>query len=88
MMSYHLIHSWHEWNVNTDDIMMMWFTLYANLVMSCLACAMHVCMHGAHALCRTSTSKYLGGLACTQADPNLVKITSSHFQVLNTQNVN
>ena len=35
---------WHEWNVNAADIMMTWFALYVNLVMSCLACAMHPCM--------------------------------------------
>ena len=37
-----------------------------------------------HALCRNSTSKYPSGLACMQADSNLEKITTSHFQVLNT----
>ena len=82
---------WHEWNANANDIMMMWFALYVNLVMSCQACMMCMCMHGAHALCRTcrtSTSKYWSGLACTQANPNLVKITAPHFQVLNNQNAN
>ena len=49
---------------------------------------MHAHVHGAHALCRTSMSKYLSGLVCTQAEPNLPKITASHFQVLNTQNAN
>ena len=51
-------------------------------------------MCGAHAhawcmcLCRNSASKYLSGPACLQADLNLVKITASHFWVLNTQNAN
>ena len=45
-------------------------------------------MHGAHALCKNSTSKYLSGLACMQADSNLAKITPPQFQVLITQNAN
>ena len=49
MTSCHLISTWHEWNTNTDDVMMMWFTLYVNLGTSCLACVMHVHMH-AHVL--------------------------------------
>ena len=36
----HLIPMWYEWNANTDDMMMIWFALYANLMMSHLACAM------------------------------------------------
>ena len=40
------------------------------------------------ALCKTSTSKYLSGLARMQQDLNLAKITASHFWVLNTQNAN
>ena len=28
MMSCQIIPMWHGWNVNADDIMMMWFTLY------------------------------------------------------------
>ena len=79
---------WHEWNANATDAMMTWFALYMNLVMSCLACMMHMHMHGAHALCKTSVSKCLSGLVCMQADPNLAKITTSHFWVLNTQNAN
>ena len=47
-----------------------------------------MCAHGAHAQCKTSMSKYLSGLVCMQADPNLVKITTSHSQVLNIQNAN
>ena len=46
----HLIPAWHEWNANADDIMMMWFTLYVNLVTSHLACAAHVHMHDTHAV--------------------------------------
>ena len=68
--------------------MMMWFTLYMNLVMSCLACMMHMHMHGAHALRRNSTSKYSSGLVSIQADPNLAKITTTNFWVQNTQSAN
>ena len=78
----------HKWNVNTDDIMMTWFTLHVNLAMSCLACTMCMDVHGACALCRTSTSKYFSGLVCMQANPILAKITASHFWVLNSQNAN
>ena len=88
MTSWHLIPTWHEWNMNANGVTMMWFALYVNLVTSCLACMTHMPMHGTHALHRTSVSKYLSGLACTQADPNLAKITAPHFQVLNTQNAN
>ena len=59
------------------------FASYVNLVASCLAC-----MHGAHALYKYGVSKYPSGLACTQADSNLGKITASHFQVPNNQNAN
>ena len=79
---------WHEWNMNTDDVMMTWFTSYMNPVMSCLACPMCMSVHGTCALCRNSASKYLSSLACMQTGPNLVKITALHFQVLNTQNAN
>ena len=37
MMSCHLIAMCHKWNMNADDIMMMWFALCVILVMSCLA---------------------------------------------------
>ena len=84
MTSYHLIPMWHEWNMNADDVMVTWFTLFANLEMSCLACTLHTSMHGACALCKNGTSKYLSGLEWMQADSNLEKITASHFQVLNT----
>ena len=88
MTSCHIIPMWYEWNANPNDIMMMLFTLHANLVMSCLPCPMCVHIHGACALCRTSISKYMSGLAYMQPDLNLAKITASHVQVLNTQNVN
>ena len=55
--------TWHKWNVNADDIMMTWLVLYVNLVTSHLACMTHVHVHGTHALCGTSASKYLSGLA-------------------------
>ena len=48
-----------------------------------------MCMvHGACALYKYGEPNYPIGLACTQADPNLEKITTSHFQVLNAQNAN
>ena len=74
--------------MNANDSMMTWCALYANLVTSHLACTMNTHMHGACALCRNSVSKYLSGLACTQANPNLAEITAPHFQVLNSQNAN
>ena len=66
-------------------------------VMVCIICepcdvmsGMHdTCVHACTcALCRTNTSKHLSGLEYIQANPNLAKITASHFQVLNTQNAN
>ena len=57
-------------------------------VMSCWACVMHACVHGACALTNMGASKYLNCLACTQANSNLVKITTTCFWVLNTQNAN
>ena len=49
MMSSHLIPTWHEWNVNADDVMMAWFALCVNTVTSCLTCmCTHACM--AHVL--------------------------------------
>ena len=84
----HFIPMWHEWNMNANDIMMMWFALFVNLVTSHLACAMLTCMHGAHALNKYGMSKYPSGLACMQADSILAKIMDSHFWVLNTQNAN
>ena len=75
---------WHELNTNADDDMMTWFELFANLVMSHLPCASCMHMHGTHALNKHSASKYLNSLACMQADSNLGKITTSHFQILNT----
>ena len=29
-MSYHISPTWHEWNVNSDDVMQTWFALYVN----------------------------------------------------------
>ena len=88
MTSFHLIPTWHKWYVNTNDIMMTWFTLYVNMVKSHQACTTCIHVHGTGALCKTSTSKYLSGLACTQAHMNLVKITASHFWALDMQNSN
>ena len=68
MMSCHLIPIWYEWNVNTGDVMITWFTLFANLVMSHLACTSHAHVHGTHVLNKYGASKYPSGLACMQAD--------------------
>ena len=87
-MSCHLIPTWHEWNANADDVMMTWFTLFVNLVISCQACTSCAYVHSACALNKNSVPKYPRGLACTQADSNLRKLTASHFQVLDTQNAN
>ena len=70
---------WHEWNADADDIMIMWFTSYANLVTSHLACTMCMCMHGTHALNKYGAFKYPRGLVGMQADSYLEKITASHF---------
>ena len=58
------------------------------LVVSHWACAMRLHMHGTCALTKTNMSMYSSDLACMQADQSLPKITTSHFQVLNTQNAN
>ena len=84
MMSCHLIPMWHEWNVNTADVMITWFTLYANLVTLHLVCVTCTCVHGTCALCKTTMSKYPSDLVCMQGGLNLERITSSHFMVLNT----
>ena len=65
MTACHLMPTWHKWNVNANDIMMTWFALCVNLVMSHLPCMMHMCMHGACALHETSTSKQLNCLVHT-----------------------
>ena len=62
MMSCHLISTWHEWNVNTGDIMVMWFTSYVNLVMSRWACMSRAHVHGACAIIKMGASKYSNGL--------------------------
>ena len=67
---------WHEWNANADDITMTWLALYANLVTSHVACMMHECMDGTHALCKNNMSKYLS--ACMQADSNLTPLISGY----------
>ena len=58
-MSCHLIPTWHKWNANANDVMMMWFTVVANLVTSHLACTMCTHVHGTHALNKYGASKYL-----------------------------
>ena len=71
---------WREWNANTGDIMVMWFTSYVNLVTSRWACALHVCMHGAHAIIKMGMSKYSNGLTGMPANSNLTKLTASHLK--------
>ena len=88
IMSFHLIPRWHEWNMNANDIMMTWFALFVNLVMSHLTCVLHVCMHGTCTLNKYGVPKYLSDLVSMQADSNLGKLTASHFGVLNTCNAN
>ena len=84
MMSYHLIPTWHKWNMNTGDIMVVVCIICKPCdIMLGMSCA---CMHGACALTKNDAPKYPSGLVFTQADLNLGKITASHFQVLNTQN--
>ena len=80
MTSCHLIPTWHEWNVNANDVMMTWSALFVNLLMLHLACTLCACVYGACALYMYGASKYLHGLA----NLNLEKITASHFQVVNT----
>ena len=62
----HLILMWNEWNGNTGDVMVMWFTSYVNLVTSHWACmlhaCMHACMHGACALSKNGMPKYPSGM--------------------------
>ena len=88
IMSCHLIPTWHKWNANSGDIMVMWFTSYVNLVTSLWACALHVCMHGTCAVSKNGVPKYPSRLVVTQANLNLAKLTIPYFQVLNTQNAN
>ena len=85
MMSCHLISTWQKSNVNADDVMMSWFTLYVNLVTSHLTCMI---MHGACAQYKYCASKYLSVLACMQAGSNLEKRTFPLFGVLSAQNAN
>ena len=90
---------WHEWNMNTDDIMMVWFTYMwhewnmntDDIMMMWFTSYVNPSdvtsgMHDACALSNMGMSEYQSGLACMQADLNLGKISTSHFWVLNTQN--
>ena len=88
MTSCHLIPTWHEWNANAGDVMVMWFAHDVSLVMSCWACASRAHMHGAHAIIKMGASKYSNGLMGTPADLNLGKLTTSHFKAPITQNSN
>ena len=79
MMSCHLILTWHEWNANANDVIMMWFTLFVNLVMSYLACTSHAHMHGTCAQIKYGIPKYPSDLACMQAKSKLGKLTTHIF---------
>ena len=79
MMSCHLNSTWHEWNMNAGDVMVMWFTSYANLVTSRWACVSCMRMHGAHAIIKMSVLKYLNSLTGMPADSNLRKLTAPHL---------
>ena len=70
-----MIPTWHEWNANANDIMMMLF---------CIICEPSDVTSGMCIKC--GAFKYLSGLACMKDNSNLEKITTSHFGVLNTQN--
>ena len=67
---------------------MMWFALYAMLVMSHQACMTCVHMHAAHTPRNVCAPMYFSRLACMQADQNLGKMTASHCGVPITQNAN
>ena len=88
MTSCHLISTWHEWNANSGDVMVMWFASYDYLVMSHWACASCARMHGACAIIEMGMSKYSNGLTGMPADLNLGKLTASHFKALINQNTN
>ena len=88
MTSCHLIPTWHEWNVNTGDIMVTWFAHDVNLVMSHWACVSRMREHCTCAIIKIGVSKYSNGLTGMPANLNLGKITASHFKALITQNAN
>ena len=80
MMSCHLIPTWHEWNANTGDVMVTWFTSYAKLVTSHWPCVLCMHLHGTNALNKIGMPKYVSGLAFMQADWKLGKLTTTHFR--------
>ena len=82
MTSCHLDSTWHEWNADTGDVMVTWFTSYANLVTSHWACASHAHVQGARAIIKMGPSKYLNGLTGTPDNSNLGKLTASHIKAL------
>ena len=88
MTSCHLLSTWHEWNANAGDIMVMWFASYVNLVTSPWACASCMHVHGTCAIIKMGASKYLNSLMGMPTNSNLMKLTASHFNALNTQNAN
>ena len=74
--------------MNAGDVMVMWLASYANLVTSRWACVSCACVHGACAIIKMGASKYSNGLMGMPANLNLMKLTTSHFNALNTQNAN
>ena len=75
--------------MNRTQMLVTWFTSYANLVMSQWACASCACMHGTHAIIEMGMLKYSNWLmGIMPADLNLRKLTASHFNALITQCAN
>ena len=62
MTSFHLILTWHEWNMNDDDIMVnvVHFICKPCDIMSGIAHCTY--MHGAHAQIKNGAPKYLSSL--------------------------
>ena len=83
MTSCHLIRMWHAWNTNANDIMMTWFTIFANLVRHHIWHVHHVCacMHGTCALDILPCLVCLSGLACTQANSDLENALGTKYQM-------
>ena len=80
-----LIPIWHKWNVNSTMSCTYGLHQMQTLVMSCQACAACVHVHG-------TCSLHISGVPIwslyMEAKPTLDKISTSHYQVLNTQFAN
>ena len=80
MTSCHHVSTWHKWNTDPGDVVVMWFSSNENLVMLQWACV--------HAIIKMGASKYLIGLMGMPADSNFKKLTTSNCNVLITQKSN